>query len=333
MAQDETYSPQDSPAESQAYDESNGYSLSSTDADASAEYPIQPWVASDVASHFLDRSALGYLGPASAVEPSYSRSSRVNSSSSGSAGSDDAMDASLNSFGDEPWTPITPTTPHAAQGQAGYFQGPMAAIGYAGSTPVSPTIPEWAAHATSAYPDQWASPSGSQREDSPSCERAFSSNRTSSSTKTQKIVLTVKGDDGARPSNHVTRATSIPGDKNTEQSPLAATPLLRTAARRVRTPRAAQKPGESLERQRARTSHNIVEKEYRVRLHSGFEHLLDVLPSGDIGGSGDGIKDKRLSKAEVLDKASSYIMLLEDKLAKEKRENAELKAGIAKPNL
>ncbi|KAK4681286.1 hypothetical protein QC764_106100 [Podospora pseudoanserina] len=56
-------------------------------------------------------------------------------------------------------------------------------------------------------------------------------------------------------------------------------PSLRTATRRFRrTPEEAPpRPGELAEDQRARENHNQVEKEYRIRLHKGFEELLEAL--------------------------------------------------------
>ncbi|KAK4174839.1 hypothetical protein QBC36DRAFT_33676 [Triangularia setosa] len=56
-------------------------------------------------------------------------------------------------------------------------------------------------------------------------------------------------------------------------------PSLRTATRRFKrtTDETPPKPGESLEDQRARENHNQVEKEYRNRLHKGFEELLEAL--------------------------------------------------------
>ncbi|KAK3694385.1 hypothetical protein B0T22DRAFT_437468 [Podospora appendiculata] len=142
-----------------------------------------------------------------------------------------------------------------------------------------------------------------------------------------------------------------------DQSPPASSqPLgsaLRTATRTIRA-RAEQvhtKPGESSQEQRARTTHNQVEKEYRNRLHKYFERLLDVLPDGNVAPeSGPSMSSpnvggrhghqRRLSKAEVLDKACQRILFLESDAAKLRREREELamaledrKGGSAPDNL
>lgn len=144
--------------------------------------------------------------------------------------------------------------------------------------------------------------------------------------------LTKRGRRGSSASNESTRQTQKPGQ------------TLRTATRRNRRAEPTVKPGESLQEQRARASHNLVEKEYRNRLHGYFERLLNVLPGEGIrlegeeeASAGQGTANqgqhKRLSKAEVLEKARLHIQYLEDERAKLKREIAELalaKAGSAK---
>lgn len=116
---------------------------------------------------------------------------------------------------------------------------------------------------------------------------------------------------------------------------------LRTAARRIKRAEPIAKPGESLQEQRTRTSHNLVEKEYRNRLHGHFESLLSVLPGEGITLEGEEDaspgqtsasqnQHKRLSKAEVLEKARLHIQYLEDDRAKRKREIAELEMALEK---
>ncbi|KAK5658909.1 hypothetical protein OQA88_1723 [Cercophora sp. LCS_1] len=120
---------------------------------------------------------------------------------------------------------------------------------------------------------------------------------------------------------------------------------LRTAARRNKRAEPTAKPGESLQEQRARTSHNQVEKDYRNRLHGHFERLLSVLPGEGLGlglegedetssgqpATGQG-QNKRLSKANVLEKARMHIVYLEDDRLKRKREIAELQTRLEKAN-
>jgi len=139
---------------------------------------------------------------------------------------------------------------------------------------------------------------------------------------------------------------------------------LRTAQRRVKPPTqsgaaparhpASEEDGEepdddplAPEERRARESHNFVEKQYRSRLNQQFESLLAVLLAGKDARSGGGggtrwgdasaaaaADDRRLSKAEVLEKARRRIEDLEEltrTLALEKEEllgNLEVMRGI-----
>jgi hypothetical protein len=78
-----------------------------------------------------------------------------------------------------------------------------------------------------------------------------------------------------------------------------------------------------------RTSHNVVEKQYRNRLNGQFSTLLGSLPSdvvsAEVGGVGKGDSDgaeKKVSKAEVLVLAKQHIETLEKskrKLEEDKR--------------
>lgn len=68
----------------------------------------------------------------------------------------------------------------------------------------------------------------------------------------------------------------------------------------------------------ARTSHNLVEKQYRTRLNSHFSTLLGVLPQDVVGAEIDGYgggdtsgPERKVSKAEVLVLAKSHIETLE----------------------
>jgi len=67
----------------------------------------------------------------------------------------------------------------------------------------------------------------------------------------------------------------------------------------------------------ARTSHNLVEKQYRTRLNGQFSTLLSSLPSDVVGNEVDGYgrvdsgSEKRVSKAEVLVLAKKHIENLE----------------------
>ncbi|KAK4196975.1 hypothetical protein QBC40DRAFT_309495 [Triangularia verruculosa] len=84
---------------------------------------------------------------------------------------------------------------------------------------------------------------------------------------------------GSRTSNSKAASPISSGLLQAQQQLRSNGPSLRTAARRFKrtAEEAPPKPGESLEDQRARENHNQVEKEYRNRLHRGFEELLDAL--------------------------------------------------------
>ncbi|KAM7200178.1 hypothetical protein V8F20_005396 [Naviculisporaceae sp. PSN 640] len=93
------------------------------------------------------------------------------------------------------------------------------------------------------------------------------------------------------------------------QPPPVQGPKLRTAARRHGSETGhLPKPGESPEDQRARTSHNKVEKEYRERLNKEFELVIGVLPEEQAarGQSSRG----RMSKADVIGNATATIQSL-----------------------
>ncbi|KAH6854115.1 hypothetical protein B0I37DRAFT_421456 [Chaetomium sp. MPI-CAGE-AT-0009] len=137
------------------------------------------------------------------------------------------------------------------------------------------------------------------------------------------------------------------------QTPTSAKgPTLRTAARRVKRAAPSLKPGESPAHQRARTNHNLVEQQYRHRLHARFEALLDVLPEGILsdeeehhegpaggdggglytgagaGAGGGGVKGKnnrRMSKVDVLSKAQRVIQFLQEDTERMKREMEEMR--------
>ena len=145
------------------------------------------------------------------------------------------------------------------------------------------------------------------------------------------------------------------GNNNNNNTPTSG-PTLRTAARRFKRPTPGPKPGESPEHRRARTNHNMVEQQYRHRLHARFEALLEVLPEGiilddeeveghcgdpfHVGGAGEGNGEglaagevvvggvgkggkkgaRRMSKVDVLSRAARVIRYLESDYEKVRRE-------------
>lgn len=110
---------------------------------------------------------------------------------------------------------------------------------------------------------------------------------------------------------------------------------LRSASRTSKN--SHNKPNDTPEDRRTRASHNLVEKQYRNRLNSQFESLLNVLPeqirsSGDGGESDGGAADwgdRRVSKGEVLEMARKHIKSLEQERDMLERENNELHGSIA----
>jgi len=115
------------------------------------------------------------------------------------------------------------------------------------------------------------------------------------------------------------------------------TTQLRTAQRNSRYNNSSHKPAENAEERKARAMHNQVEQQYRKRLNAQFERLLAALPPEDYlssesgggtatttPGSGGLEDDKRVSKAEVLDRARQRIRTLEKERASLERQKREL---------
>lgn len=123
------------------------------------------------------------------------------------------------------------------------------------------------------------------------------------------------------------RAATAPAKKRRQPQ------QLRTASRapKKRPNILPQRPSETVEDVKARAAHNQVEQQYRKRLNAHFERLLEVLPaprSSTVGGRRDGIGERRVSKAEVLDLATERIQTLERDMARLERERRELRARM-----
>ncbi|CAM1507549.1 Fc.00g071900.m01.CDS01 [Cosmosporella sp. VM-42] len=118
-----------------------------------------------------------------------------------------------------------------------------------------------------------------------------------------------------------------PKRKATRSRPKRTQTQLRTASRapKKRTANTVHKPAENVEEVQARAAHNQVEQQYRKRLNTHFEKLLEVLPPLEHGG---GLGDKRVSKAEVLDLARGRIRELERDMGRLERERRELRGRI-----
>ncbi|KAH6671591.1 hypothetical protein F5X68DRAFT_235972 [Plectosphaerella plurivora] len=114
-----------------------------------------------------------------------------------------------------------------------------------------------------------------------------------------------------------------------EQSPNSATSASRLRSASRASKNSVSRPSDTAEERRTRASHNLVEKQYRSRLNAQFEGLLGVLPDPDLG-QAENIKteagvgtpappadteqdpgDKKVSKAEVLERARVHIETLE----------------------
>lgn len=147
-------------------------------------------------------------------------------------------------------------------------------------------------------------------------------------------------------SRHSTTADNSSTAEEPCQSPTVGRVALRTAPRKKKRTKMAAKKGESVREQRARASHNMVEKEYRDRLRKYFEELLVVLPQGgerieedeqatgstlDVNqassSSAEG-QQKKLSKADVLAKACQHIEQLECGARKQRLELDMLKEAL-----
>jgi hypothetical protein len=107
---------------------------------------------------------------------------------------------------------------------------------------------------------------------------------------------------------------------------------LRTATRRSKRSDPPPKPGETPEHHRARTTHNIAEKEYRQRLQRSFQQLLDALPD-IMEGTGDGSRQtwrkqhRQMSKVDVLTETTRVLEFLESDNRRIKAELEQLKGN------
>lgn len=99
------------------------------------------------------------------------------------------------------------------------------------------------------------------------------------------------------------------------------------------------RPDETPRERKSRTSHNLIEKQYRNRLNLQFESLMNALPesmrNSAASGAGDGatpeglhLGERRLSRAQVLDMSTRYIKTLEKDREALERENGELIKGV-----
>jgi hypothetical protein len=90
---------------------------------------------------------------------------------------------------------------------------------------------------------------------------------------------------------------------------------------------------------RARAAHNVVEKQYRSRLNSQFDALLHVLPTerskAGVKSYNEKVGDRKagarkMRKADVLELARQYIQVLESRINKLSKENAELMGKLGR---
>ncbi|KAK3382764.1 hypothetical protein B0T24DRAFT_22528 [Lasiosphaeria ovina] len=263
------------------------------------------------------------------------------------------------------WAPVTPTTPLEGDGLTSYFHGHPGSVSYAGSAPASPagveTVPHlswgnapYVHNAYSGLPEDHAAPLGDFSQ-SPSVGYSFAGSnstrtlsnndgsegsedgsartkksresRTKASRESQRAKSNKTSEGGkSPPSSRRRKAKQWGGEATAAVLGPPPGPELRTAARRTRRTQGPTKPGESPQQRLARTNHNQVEKQYRGRLHQGFELLLKALPEtegeGGAGAGEDGAssptsnpnRKKRLSKYEVVRSAGCHILSLEDEV-------------------
>lgn len=102
---------------------------------------------------------------------------------------------------------------------------------------------------------------------------------------------------------------------NTSQSSQSvSSSKLRTASQAPR--RKLEKPGDTDEIRQQRASHNVIERNYRHRLNTGFDKLIEVLPLVSDG--------RRVSKSEVLDSAIQCITNLQQEVSTLQHEKQQL---------
>ncbi|KAK4224784.1 hypothetical protein QBC38DRAFT_286789 [Podospora fimiseda] len=114
--------------------------------------------------------------------------------------------------------------------------------------------------------------------------------------------------------------------------PVPTRAALRKAPRKSCPPAdTSPRPGESVENHQLRTIHNQVEQKYRLRVQSGFEKLIEVLPSDTDGEEPNSIRkpSRRLSKADVLAKTTSHVVSMGEENKRLKKELEEARAQMA----
>ncbi|KAF7538757.1 hypothetical protein G7Z17_g12582 [Cylindrodendrum hubeiense] len=131
------------------------------------------------------------------------------------------------------------------------------------------------------------------------------------------------------------KATSMASSVVSSSSASSRLSKLRSASRTSKN--SYTKPSDTPEERRTRASHNLVEKQYRNRLNSQFESLLNALPEQiRTGGDGEGSDgggpvdwgDRRVSKGEVLEMARKHIETLERERDMLEREKNELQGSL-----
>ncbi|KAJ2897052.1 hypothetical protein MKZ38_005002 [Zalerion maritima] len=167
------------------------------------------------------------------------------------------------------------------------------------------------------YPDPM-SPSTAGMSAQSTRRKKSRSHRQSSGSANSRPVLTIDG---------------LPHQPRTTQ--------LRTAQRSSKYSNSSHKPAETAEERKARAMHNQVEQQYRKRLNAQFERLLAALPpedsssSDNSGASAPGghivdSENRRVSKAEVLDRASQRIKTLEKERRSLERQKRELVGSVGR---
>lgn len=115
---------------------------------------------------------------------------------------------------------------------------------------------------------------------------------------------------------------------------------LKKAAKAAKTIGQAPEIAEAAEDGRMRSSHNVVEKQYRNRLNAQFEGLMSALPENlkaqGVPGAENAdtlnsdVAERRISKAEVLDMARRHIQTLEQERDLLAHERARLQETVEK---
>ncbi|RBQ83432.1 hypothetical protein VDGD_06328 [Verticillium dahliae] len=210
----------------------------------------------------------------------------------------------------------------------------------AGAADLSPGLPPRAGPGSGCSPSPGTVKTESSHHPGAAAAAAAAAARRRRSSRAKSVATTASASASASASssNATPPSSDTRAPKKTATASTAA--RLRSASRASKN--AARRPAESAEERRTRASHNLVEKQYRSRLNAQFEGLLNALPELPVPASqqqqqqqqqpADTAEDqteRRVSKAEVLERARLHIEALEREREALRREREELLRNLA----